>query len=1215
MDAQKITPASARIRRCFLKENGRPTRTLWTLSFFACYLALAGLVMPRVLRTALETRMARTLNSPCRVESLSFNPFTLKLTASNISVPYPGDAGMFLRLERLELTPSFFSLFRLAPGIKELKLDSPVIDLILLKNGELSPHLFFDGRNGGPAEPVAPAGWDKAVFPCIIYDFSINNGTLTFRDQRRNATQLVKNINLFVPFASSLPGDEDLPIRPQLNAEVNGRRMSFAGETRPFSNSLSTEFTLLTEELELDSFREYIAPYTPLDLKSGALMASLKLRLSREEGKPVNFVLTGKAEIANLELAGPQGAAFKAARLGAALEEVRFDIQRIAVSEVFLDAPAVTVRRAADGTVDWGNFFIPPKKDAPDDARQEAAASPWTLIVTRAGADDGAVTWHDAGVPGFARHTVHNIRATLADLSSEGAGKTDFSLEFGEGPSKFTCAGKAAFRPLRINGAVNMEHMPLAPFAGYFAQAAGISLDSGALGLKGEFSVEQGAKMLVRFNPAEIRLSDASLSALGRKTPLLTARHLTVNDITADLSEKRLNVGKISGAGIHAYPVRGKNGVFAVSEAASAVPAAAKNDNAQPASGMDWKATLGSAQFDSADITLTDYSPRAAAVLPFSEIKLAVSDLSAQPGKQWSANVSTRPGKRGTVHLDAKGTLQPLAVSFRFKADKADLAFLSPYLEERAELALSEGDLNADVTGEIKSGKGDEMEIAADGDAGLHGVSLAEGGKEIGGWGRLRAEKFRYRSAPGSAGALSIGSLILNGPRIAVTIGNDGTSNIQRVLRLTPAKTASATPAAPRSAPPALEPPVRQAGAFSSLSIGGVRISGGEIRLRDERLQPPHFLKADDIRMNAKQLSSEPASRGEFEGGFRLRGSPVVFSGKINPLIALPAGTFKVEVKPFDLTTLSRYSAKFTGYPIRKGELSAKINAALDGLKLDSRNDLIIRKLELGEKDRTSDAPDMPVKMAVSLLSDLNGNISLSLPVSGRLDDPQFRMGGVLGKVMANIMLKTVTSPISLLGGVFNLFTGAGGMDLERIAFLPGEDRLDRRARDALRALAQALAKRPSIKLELIGVADMLEKADIASADILKAMREIKYKSLPGAEREGTTPDRMRVGPDVDAAEYERLLSQVYAAGRFAKPERGAEGLSTREMMRRLRNNASISDAQVSRLADARAAAVRDELAKIDESLANRISISPSRITSDAGTERKADAFVLTKMQ
>ena len=1207
--------------RCrLLKENGRPIRlALWVLGLVTCYLVCAGFALPHVLRLVLEQRISQALNTPGRVESLSFNPFTLKLTASNIAVPYPDDAGMFLHLERLELTPSFSSLFRLTPGIKELKLDNPVIDLTRFYNGKFSPQLFFTGQDAGTATPEAQTAGRTSVFPCVIYNFSINNGTLTFRDQIKNATQIVENINFTVPFASTLPTDHEIAVKPHFSATVNGRPLSCIGETRPFSNSLRTEFTLRAEELELERFREYIAPYTTLELKSGALFTFLKLRISREEGERIHFVLLGKAEISNLELAGPQGTVFKAARAGVDLENVRFGLRRIIINDVFLDSPVVTLRRAADGTVDWRNFFIPPQTapapardddnvelvaveseaaPAPAPARDEDAASPPVLIVTKARIANGAVTWHDASVPGFAPHTIQNIHATLANMHLEGAGKADFSLEFGQGPSRFTATGKASLDPLRVEASVNMDRMPLAPFAGYLTQATGISLD-GALGLKGDCAVEYGARTSIRLG--EISLRDISAIPPGSGTPLLTARQLAMSDVMANLSARSVTVGRLSGSGVNAFPVRGKDGKLVLD-----IPA---KQNAAPQA--DWQATIGNVQLDSTNITLTDHSPRHAAVLPFSDVRISASTLSTQPGRQWTADISTKPGKHGVLRLEAKGTFEPLALSFRIRADKADMTFLSPYLQEVVDLSLSEGHLNADVSGNLTPGKR-RMRINAGGDAGLHGVSLTGRGKEIIGWGRLRAEKFRYHSTPRSIGALSVENLILNGPRVSVVVEEDGGNNIQRKLRQPPAKqTAPKAPAPlPRAAPPAHEPPVSPI-PFSSLSLGGARITSGEIRLRNEGLQPPHLLRVDSLRIEMGKLSSEPASRGEFEGSFRLHGSPVTVEGRLNPLIAPFAAELAIDINDLDLTIFSQHMTKFTGHSIRRGELSARITLALDGLHVQGHSNLAIGRLDVSDKDPSSDAPDMPIRAAISLLRDLSGDISLSLPVSGRLDDPQFHIGGIMSTAIANTMLKAVTAPVRLVGGFFSLF--AGKTRQERINFTAGEDRLRQRTSASLRSLIEDLPNRNRARLELIGAADMLEKVDIAAAGIMKKLREIKHGSLPEAEREATTPQRVRVGPHVNAEEYARLLREVYMAWP-EKPE-GATPKTAREMMRALRGSVSVSDDQVNALAEARAKAVRDELIRIDASLERRITIGPSRIMSDSGGERRIDSYVLINIR
>ncbi|MDR2696645.1 MAG: DUF748 domain-containing protein, partial [Deltaproteobacteria bacterium] len=1102
------------------------------------------------------------LNSPSRVESLSFNPFTLTLTALNIAVPYPGDAGMFLRMDRLEAVLSFSSLFRLAPKITELKLDRPVIKLILFEDETFSPQLFFGGQD---AEPPGKT----AVFPCVVENFSITNGTVIFSDHRKDTTHIVEKIELAVPFASTLPADQELAVTPRLSATVNGRPVSLAGETRPFSKTLRTEFTLRTEELALDRFREYIAPYTTLELKSAALSTSLTLRLSREEGEAIRFHLASKTKIRGLELAGPQGAVLRAAGVDAEME-IRPGMRRIVINDLFLDSPAISARRAADGSIDWQNFFAAPKQDAD-------AAPPPALAVTSATIANGVITWHDATVPGFAPRTIQNIRADFANFDSQGEGKADFRLECGEGAAKFPATGTASVKPLRIEGSVDMDRLPIPLLSPYLGRMTDMSLD-GALGLKGSFAVEHGARTLVRLG--EISLYDMSATLPGSRTPLLTAKLLAAGDIRADMSARGITVGTISATGVTASPVRGKDGNFMLG-------GSAKQD-AAPLD--DWQTTIGSVQIHSANIILTDHSLHETAVLPFSEARISASALSTRPGAQWTAEAAARPGKHGLVRLEARGAFNPLDVSFRFRADRADIVFLSPYIKRAARLSLSEGLLHADVNGQIKTGRSGRIRIDAAGDAGLHGVSLTGEGKEIVGWGRLRAEKFRYRNVPRNSGAFSAETVILNGPRVSVTIGEDGTSNMHHMLF-------------PSSASSTRTP---SAGPGISLSVGGARVTSGEIRLRDERLQPPHPLKVENIRMDMGKVSSDPAERGEFSGSLRLNGSPIAFDGAINPLSTPFAGELAINIWDLDLAAFSRYAAQSTGYPIRRGELSAQIELALNGLDVNGRSELVLSRLEMGDRDPLSDAPDMPIRTAISLLRDLSGDITLSLPVSGRLGDPQFHIGGVVGKAVINTMLKTVATPVRLIGGFFRFFLPATRQ--ERINFPPGEARITERMANSLDALVASLPRRGRVRLELIGAADMREKPDMIMAEMVKKMRKAKYDALPEAERAATAPDRVRVGLHVDAEEYARLLRAVYANWP-EKPE-GDAPKSAREMMRVLRGGISVSDNQVSDLAEARARAVRDELVRIDESLGRRITVGASRVVPGDSDERRLASCV-----
>jgi hypothetical protein len=57
----------------------------------------------------------------------------------------------------------------------------------------------------------------------------------------------------------------------------------------------------------------------------------------------------------------------------------------------------------------------------------------------------------------------------------------------------------------------------------------------------------------------------------------------------------------------------------------------------------------------------------------------------------------------------------------------------------------------------------------------------------------------------------------------------------------------------------------------------------------------------------------------------------------------------------------------------------------------------------------------LPVKLAVAILKDRHGVIDLDVPIAGSLDDPEFKVGRAILKVLGNLILKAMTAPFSLI--------------------------------------------------------------------------------------------------------------------------------------------------------------------------------------------------------
>jgi hypothetical protein len=282
----------------------------------------------------------------------------------------------------------------------------------------------------------------------------------------------------------------------------------------------------------------------------------------------------------------------------------------------------------------------------------------------------------------------------------------------------------------------------------------------------------------------------------------------------------------------------------------------------------------------------------------------------------------------------------------------------------------------------------------------------------------------------------------------------------------------------------------------------------------------------------------------------------------------------KAKASEIELSPFTPYSTKYVGYGIEKGQLTFDVAYKLEKRKLDVQTQFILNQLTFGEKIPSPTATTLPVTLAVALLKDRNGVIDVNLPISGSLDDPQFSVGGIIWRIVINIITKAVTAPFALLGAAF----GGGGAELSYIEFDYGRAALTPAAEAKIKTLAAAMTNRPALRLEITGRADPVNDLDgLRRASIENKVKAQKLKELA---RQGAAPksvDEVQVSKD----EYERYLRAAYDEESFPKPRNligFAKSLPVPEMENLMLKHASVSDDDVRGLANRRAQAVRDRL-------------------------------------
>jgi len=293
-------------------------------------------------------------------------------------------------------------------------------------------------------------------------------------------------------------------------------------------------------------------------------------------------------------------------------------------------------------------------------------------------------------------------------------------------------------------------------------------------------------------------------------------------------------------------------------------------------------------------------------------------------------------------------------------------------------------------------------------------------------------------------------------------------------------------------------------------------------------------------------------------------------------------------VQGIELSPLSPYSGKYVGYGIEKGKLSFKVKYKLDNRKLAADNKIILNQLTFGEKVESPDATKLPVLLAVALLKDRNGVIDVDLPISGSLDDPQFSVGGLVLKIIFNIISKAVTAPFALLGSMFG---GGSGEELSYVEFDYGRAKLTQAAEAKLKTLATAMNNRPALKLDISGRVDPVN--DPEGLKKVSIERKVKAQKMKELVRQGKAPksvDDVRIEKD----EYPRYLKAAYGEESFPKPRNIiglAKDLPVAEMEKLMLQHTKVTDEALRELANQRAQAVKDYLLASGQVPADRLFI------------------------
>ncbi|MFM5051541.1 DUF748 domain-containing protein [Aeromonas veronii] len=768
----------------------------------------------------------------------------------------------------------------------------------------------------------------------------------------------------------------------------------------------------------------------------------------------------------------------------------------VVLSAVTLTKPVVLLQRLADKkgevrlnlTDALATLLAPSPSPEPETAR-----APLLVDIASVNVTDGHVRYQDQrkeSEPGWLPPlNLEKVTLKLDNLRTEANHPTAYQLNAAiNGKSSLAAHGKLDVMSGMGQGKASLKQVELKPFAPLWAPYLKLDLAKGHANAEGEYQLKEGKQgVLWQLSKGKLTLDNWQLKK-HKGDEFARFGQLALSELAVDGQKQSLQIGKVTlqrpllkatlnpqqeldlaDLLIEQAPAKPVKGAHAANEVANnAAPKSAQQtktaDNGKKhAPDKPWQWQIKQILIDKGDLTLTESSSGKPQARQLSGLKLALGPLGSKGEQPSKLTLATQFNQSSPLAFDGQLTLSPFTISGDINQQGLPLTLAQPYLADLVRIKVQNGLLSSKTRLDLATtAQGDLSKLTLQGGLDINGLKVVDraDNQRLLEFNTLALTGLTY---DGISQQMRIKDIALKKPFARIEINEDGTTNLQQLLLPQPAAAKSTQAAAGSKAPD------------FRFTIDQLRTEQGNLRFADRSLSQDFVADIASLGGQSRHISNIPGQRSDLAFNGKVdRYAPVTIRGGTNLLVANPILDIAVAFHNLELTTFTPYSGTYAGYAIDKGQLSMKLHYKLEGNRLEGDNDITIKKLQLGEKIKSDQAKDLPLGLAIALLSDANGVIQMNLKVKGDLDQPDFSIGNIFWDVLGNTLSKAITSPFSLLASLAD-----GTEDLDELPFLLGDPDLTPTQQEKLVKLAQALKDRPKLSMNIRGKVNFNEERPI----------------------------------------------------------------------------------------------------------------------------------------
>ncbi|MFP4533504.1 MAG: DUF748 domain-containing protein [Desulfobacterales bacterium] len=901
----------------------------------------------------------------------------------------------------------------------------------------------------------------------------------------------------------------------------------------------------------------------------------------------------------------------------------------LVAEELRLKEPFVRVARISGTEFNFSDLIPSEKEDKKPEPEDKAPSEPFQFHLSNIRIINGDFQFHDQ--PMDKTHRFDNVSFTIPMLSNfephvDAYAQPVLAGELNDTQLKLDVSTKPFAESLETVVDINLAGVDLPYYFDYVPIDLGLDITGGHLNLESK----------IRFKKASEGKTTLEVSAVAdlanlQVTDTAADEILALSDLHVEMApsrplEKQIRLATVSLTDPVLTLVRDFNGSLNLarlgpqsenrsssesdadeSKAESQAPAdkekaEAEAEAEESASEEDpFIFELGKLNLSSGTLNYQDFAAPGASATPhggpvqmtINDLNLTVTGFTTQKDQTAQVDLSARLDPDAALSVNGKFGVTPLTVDTAVNIEDVPLNLAQPYFPDPLKLAVTSGSF--DLSGNARMNSDPQAGLSAhfNGDTGIKELVLLES-QTAGDFLKWQALDLNGIEVSWNPTRIRLKTLAINGLEQNLIVQKNGRLNVSQIYTAEAAESEapekSAADDKKAEAEKSEADPTEAVSAPFPASIGEIKLQDIGVSFADYSIDPNYSARVRFDEGSITGLSTEAfeGAKVSLKGAVNER-APIDISGRINPLLADLLLDISFKLQNMELSPFSTYSGKYIGKAIEKGKLNLDLEYSIENKKLEAENQVLLNQFNLGHRVESETAVNLPVGLAIALLKDRKGRIDLDMPVSGRLDDPEFSLTGVIIQSLRNLVAKAATSPFALVSSIVT-----GGEELRYIEFEAGAAELDEASREKLDAINKLLYERPALNLELTGYAAPEEdRAALKAAALERKIRAAKWAETSEQTETETIPFEEI---ELTEEEYLKYLRELYKAEVLdasdapedAKPL-DDESLTAEEMAAEIRHRIEIKDARLRLLAQNRVQAVKGYLLNDDRIAGKRL--------------------------